>query len=333
MRARETRSRQAAPWSAGAFALLLLAGVLNVLGPGVRPASAAGPVLTEFSVEAGRFTVGDPIVIHVIVEADQGTTLSLIPGSLPRAFALVQPSRVTSKDKGAGRAEFDLAITVAIFVAGDVDLPPLAISYKDAAGAGGEILTPARLVRVESVLPDSGQITPRDLKPQAAVEAPSSAGLVVPALIALGVAVVSGALFLRWRRQRLARSRQPAPVPTPVSVPEDRAREALDRAAVEFAGRGDQTAYYSAIGGTVRGYLTDRFGFPAFALTTSELHSQMVGRGVERWQARLVSGLLEECDAVVFAHYRPASGRTDADLTAAYEIVEIGRPQGEVARP
>jgi len=170
MHARETRSRQATPWSAGARALLLLAGVLNVLGSGVRPAAAAGPVLTEFSVEAGRFTVGDSIVIHVIVEADQGTTLSLIPGSLPQAFALVQPLRVTSKGKGAGRAEFDLTITVAIFVTGDIDLPPLAITYRDAAGDGGEILTPPRLVTVASVLPETGQILPRDLKPQAAVD-------------------------------------------------------------------------------------------------------------------------------------------------------------------
>ena len=65
----------------------------------------------------------------------------------------------------------------------------------------------------------------------------------------------------------------------------------------------------------------------AFAMTTRELGDQILNRGVDRWQARLVSGLLSQCDAVVFAGYRPALERADTDLTAAYEIVEMSRPQ------
>ena len=38
-----------------------------------------------------------------------------------------------------------------------------------------------------------------------------------------------------------------------------------------------------------------------------------------------MAGLLNQCDAVVFAQYRPAPDRADADLTAAYEIVEMSR--------
>jgi hypothetical protein len=52
----------------------------------------------------------------------------------------------------------------------------------------------------------------------------------------------------------------------------------------------------------------------------------MVRRGMDRWQARVVGGLLDQCDAVVYAHYRPAVERADADLTAAYEIIEMTRP-------
>jgi hypothetical protein len=55
----------------------------------------------------------------------------------------------------------------------------------------------------------------------------------------------------------------------------------------------------------------------------------MSRRGHDRWQARLVGGLLSQCDAVVYAHYRPAGGRADADLTAAYEIVEMSRPEDD----
>ncbi len=111
--------------------------------------------------------------------------------------------------------------------------------------------------------------------------------------------------------------------------PEDAARRALDGAGSRFGADGDFAAYYGVLASTVRDYLTYRFGFPAFALTTVELQGQMVFRGMDRWQARLVGGLLSQCDAVMFAHYRPAGERADADLTAAYEIIEMSRPLPE----
>ena len=97
----------------------------------------------------------------------------------------------------------------------------------------------------------------------------------------------------------------------------------LDKAGAAFAQDADYVAYYSTLANTLREYLTARFGFPAFALTTTEMQDQMVRRGMDRWQARIVGGLLNQCDAVVYARYRPAAERADADLTAAYEIVEM----------
>ncbi len=115
------------------------------------------------------------------------------------------------------------------------------------------------------------------------------------------------------------------PEPEPLG-PEDAARRALDVAGAGFVADGDYEAYYGRLSTTVRNYLTQRFEFPAFALTTLELQARMTSRGMDRWQARLAGGLLDQCDAVVFARYRPAAERADADLTAAYEIVEMSRP-------
>ena len=108
--------------------------------------------------------------------------------------------------------------------------------------------------------------------------------------------------------------------------PEDQARAALDRAGVEFAELRDHVSYYAAIALAIRDYLTERYGFPAFALTTGELDHEMQRRGIDRWQTRLVNGLLTQCDASVYARYSPALERADADLTSAYEIVEMNRP-------
>ena len=44
--------------------------------------------------------------------------------------------------------------------------------------------------------------------------------------------------------------------------------------------------------------------------------------GIDRFQGKLAGNLLEECDAVVYAGYRPAAERRHADLTMARELVE-----------
>ena len=74
---------------------------------------------------------------------------------------------------------------------------------------------------------------------------------------------------------------------------------------------------------------TERYGFHAFALTTTELRNEMNRRGIDRWQSRLIDGLLTQCDAAVYARYVPALERAGHDLTAAFEIVEMSRPQPE----
>ena len=60
------------------------------------------------------------------------------------------------------------------------------------------------------------------------------------------------------------------------------------------------------------------------------LERRMTGHGVDRWQARLVAGLLDRCDAAVYARRYPEPASADHDLTLAYEIVELGRPEVSV---
>ena len=98
------------------------------------------------------------------------------------------------------------------------------------------------------------------------------------------------------------------------------------QAGIAFREDGDYEAYYTALGVVVRKYLADRYDFPAYALTTRELESQMRDRGLDRWQIRVAGGLFTQCDSVVYARYRPATERAEHDLTAAYEIVEMSRP-------
>jgi hypothetical protein len=178
---------------------------------------------------------------------------------------------------------------------------------------------------VNSVLTPT-DLEPRDLKPQAVVGNPP-ATWIAQALIAaiVGVIVLVGAAM--WRRSVLRRRALYVPPPKPVVLgPEDYARDALDKAGIAFREDGDYEAYYTAIGNVVRKYLSERFEFPAFAMTTNELEHRMRDQGLDRWQIRVAGGLFTQCDSVVYARYRPAVERAEHDLTAAYEIVEMSRP-------
>ena len=295
-------------------------------------AIAAEPIVLDQKIEApDQLTVGDHFHYIVRVEADAGTNVFLAPGGLPDVLELAKTPTSTTRAKGNGRVEITINLELAAFVPGPLNIDPVQLRFRTRDGAGGDLKTQAVQLNVASVLPANGNVEARDLKPQAEIGTAPAVWI----LYAIGGAVaalflVSGLLF--WRRRVLkhrAAILEPGAEEEPLT-PEDKARGRLDRAGVGFAAAADYTAYYAAIAVTVRNYLTERYGFGAFALTTVELQNEMQRRGIDRWQARLVGGLLTQCDAAVYAGYRPAHERADADLTAAYEIVEMSRPQPPV---
>ncbi len=305
---------------------LALAAVLTAVALTQMAVYAAAPVVTGLTIEApDRLTVGDPFRIDVRLEADAGTRVVLAPGALPSTLSLTETPQTRTRALGGGRQALTLSLSDAAFAPREIAVPPLKLRYRGSDGLSGEVETPPARVSIASVLPAGEELAPRDLKPQAELPA-ATPGWLAPALggALLALVIGAGALFWLLRPQPVA---EPVVEPSPRQLsPEDRARRALDAVAAAAGGPPDAVPFYATIATTVRGYLTERHGFPAFALTTTELQEQMVARGMDRWQARIVAGLLNQCDAVVYAHYRPAAERADADLTAAYEIVEMSRP-------
>jgi hypothetical protein len=291
---------------------------------GVSPAYAAEPIISSIEVEAPeRLTVGDRVRFVIKVEADQGTTVALAPGGLHNVMAQTGRLEARSRNLDGDRVEITLTFEAAPFAPGDIQLPPIGLRFERPDGTQGDLFTPTTRLVVESVLPQSGEVDLRDLKPQAEIAAPSSVILEVLISLVVLLTIVLGLIVWRLRR-RVPAPVEPAVEPQALSA-EDRARLVLDEAA-QLLSSGEYVAFYSRLSSAVRNYLTERFGFPAFALTTTEMQDRMVRQGMDRWQARIVGGLLNQCDAVMFASYRPAPERADTDLTAAYEIIEMSRP-------
>ena len=136
---------------------------------------------------------------------------------------------------------------------------------------------------------------------------------------------MTASAFVEWKDVTKAFGARPHPaafVPAPLA-PHDEARAQLDTLAASDAAHADPPAYYATMAAIIRQYLSARFGFAAYAMTRRELERDMAGAGIDRWPARLTANLLEQCDAVEYAAFRPPPERVDADLTAAYEIVGL----------
>jgi hypothetical protein len=169
---------------------------------------------------------------------------------------------------------------------------------------------------VAATLPEGAPI---ELSPLAGPQgiAGGESPLLRPAVGLGAVAAVAAAIGATWLGAGWWRRR-----PRPETLEPRPQRPAYDLSDAEGAIEHDPVRAYRALALAVRSVLAGRYGFPAGALTTGELQARMERAGVDRWEARLVSGLLEECDAVVYAGYRPAAERRRADLTMAREIVE-----------
>ena len=326
------RQHSRAPGHKGIRVLLVLIVILVSLSVGgfVSPAAAMtqSPVNLTAAIDRNTVTVGDRIRVTVTLTlpADAQADLAALEqqfGDLELLLVgLTQDTLLPD-----GRREVKASYEVAAFRTGATQVPPLTAPVRL---AGGENLAPVTAplpVTVQSVIPPGENPTDvRDLKPQ--MSFPIVSGI-SPRKVALIVAAVALALaatliLLRWlRRPRAVVTPLPVTPPSPETV----ARAELDRiAGLGLLEKGDLKQFHALLAACIRRYLTARYNFPAFALTTTELRRYMEDFGVGRWQARLVGGLLTESDAVNFAQYVPARTRCEANLEMAYQIVDAGEP-------
>src|SRR5581483_10957636 len=275
----------------------------------------------SIGVDRTRVTVGDPINLTVTIRHQQGVLI--LTTSLDDQLGQFEPlsSEPPQERTVNGAQELRLQYKVAVYHTGTIALPQFTIAYALPDGTTGTIQTQtAQPITVQSILPPGA--TPVDiqgLKPQESLPVPASQQLLwlagIAGIAAAAVLLVAGGVWL-WRRRG-------RPVVAPAPSHAALARAELDRImALNLVRQGELSQHYRLIAACIRRYLTERFGFPAVALTSGELSGGMEAHGVERWPARLISGLLSECDAVAYARYLPAPARIEADNAMAYEIID-----------
>lgn len=303
------------------------------------PAVVFAQAQATLEVTAGRtrVTAGDRIEVMVVLRLAEaarprlddlqqqfGPDLDVLLIGLPEERAL-----------NNGLKEIRVRYELAGFIPGLYQIPAITIEFTGPDDSGGAVTSAPIAIVIESVLPPNTD-TPdvRDLLPQIELpyrEAVSTRTIVL--VIVFIVAVALAAALAGWWLIERARRAGRVPVAAVAESPaEGRARAELDRiSGLGLLEQGDIKMLHALLAECVRRYLSERFGFPAFALTTAELRARMEQQGISRWQARLVTGLLSECDAVQYAQYAPARARSESNISMAYEIIEMTREPAEQA--
>lgn len=309
---------------------LLLAAVMILLGSLLPARALAGPLLddpirVDVALEPATVKLGDQTRIRVTVTHTGNMQLQFPDAAAMQATGL----DVIRMAPGAGSRSLDGTQTsvtdyvVAGFAPKVYDLPDVTVNYQLADGSQGKVtVQPVVRLTVESVLANLPNPSLRDIRPPIAI--PQPPGLLARPLALAALTTSLLLLALLFLRRALMRRRPGRAVPLDHLSPEEAVRVRLKNASEHLKGfRPDYAAFYTELSVAVREYLERRTTLAALSSTTRELRRDMELRGTDRWHARIILGLLDECDAVKWAHYVPDPARADRALTMAYEIVDL----------
>lgn len=300
-------------------AAMLIAALTVVLAWPVRTVGAQEPAIVSVSAEPARATVGDRIAVTAVVAHAAATVIEAADPSFGRLELLAEYPPVTTDD-GSGRATTTLRWDVAAFETGAIEAPPIELRYSGPDESGVLITGPLSVTIVPVTAPED--VTLQPLKPQLEIpEAPPPP--VVPASVVAAMLLFTLAGYWLVRQAIATRPLAPARPPASRPRPEDIARRRLTALGDAGLAERDPREYYARLATIVRRYLSDRYGFPAYAMTRSEIEGGMAAAGVDRWPAHLTANLIEQADAAQFAGFEPALERRRGDLAAAFEIVQL----------
>ncbi len=314
----------------GAVVLLLTVAAAGAASTSAQTPGAPMHVTTTVEPEEPR--LGE--LVHVVVQvAHPADRVVVMTRGIERSdtLELISAAAPVNAIDSAGQTT-TFSFVVQPFALGAIDPGTVELQALTEDGASEELVAALPVITVPSTIAAGASLRP--LKPQATVAGAPPAWLRPAIYAAIGVLVLAGSgILVRTVRGRRANRAAVALVPLPATA-EDEARLLLDAMrARDLLAVPDLETFYGQLSSITRGYLEERFDFRATALTRRELERRMAAEGLDRWQTRLVAGLLERCDAAVYARVYPPLASADHDLTVAYEIIELARPQHPEAVP
>jgi len=304
----------------------------SAAAPGRAAATAGKPVTVTLAVDRRAVTVGDPITLTLTVHRPKAVeVVSFDPDRSLDALTLLDRKEGSPRVLPDGSVEEIRTLTLAAYETGHKEIPAIAVVYRDASGHEGRVSTEPVGIDIASVL-TAGQTEPADIKPPASMPARA-----IWPWVAAAALLLLAAAWLLWRRRRRAAAPEAAPAPVvPKRPAHEIAYEELERLlASDRLARGAIKEFYIELAEIVRRYLEACYGIDTFERTTGEIVEALRAARAAVKAIAMASDLLQACDLVKFAKYRPESEETRRAVEAAYRLVDETRqataPQGEIA--
>ncbi len=283
--------------------VLLVAGLLLLAFGSI--AAADGPVNVAATVDKRGITIGDPIVLSVVVEVDAGyqITDSGVGRSMDEFEVLeATPPQVTRITNGRTRYTFRYRITA--FRVGNLVFPQINVAYQSPAGVPGVVPTAEIPVVVTSVI-QPGEATDeiKPAKPQLRLPtaAPQIPQLAIQVALVVVVLVMLALIIWQTRRAAARRRAKDAEMDEVLLTPAQRAMAELNRvASLGLPEKGRYAEHYALLSKALRGYVRDRFGLSANERTPRELREDMLRAGVDRTEIATIYEILKEGESARF---------------------------------
>jgi hypothetical protein len=327
-----TRTAVRAPAAAAVVAVVaVVAAIAAVMiaarDVGARAVRAAdgqspGPARLVVTADTTPVTVGEPLVVRVVVHLPPGAELR---DAVPRLRTpLADGVRLVAVDslRRASGTDAMASLRVVFFRPGATEIPALVVSYRPAPNAPVDSLVGAsRPVVVRRIVPPTTG-TLRDIKDIEAAPISLETAAAIAGVFVVSVAgIVVGIMLSRRRRARAAAAGGGA-MPAALPGPYERAVAQLaEIAAADWATRGDAARHYAQTTDVLRQYLEDAHQVPARECTTPELLLAMPPALSSPSLRDAARALLDRADLVKFARLTPAPASAVSFLADARALL------------
>ena len=280
---------------------IILVSLLLVAFSGV--AAADGPVAATASLDKRGITIGDPLQLTLVVEADAGYQIT--DNGIARnmgEFEVLDAQKPEVTRLANGRTRFTFKYRISAFRVGDLVFPAINVAYQSVSGTPGVAPTTEMPVLVTSVIqPGESTDDIKPLKPQLRV--PGAAPQIPAIAIQVGLAIVVLLMLALIVRQTLRRARAVPVVAADDAqlTPAQRAMAELNRVAtLGLPEKGRYGEHYALVSKALRSYVGDRFGLAATERTPRELREDMLRAGVDRTEVATIYEILREGEVARF---------------------------------
>jgi len=309
-------ANQAWASDAGGAAEATDAGAAVLVGDPDAPTVAA-------NVDRAEAHVGDQIRLGVVTVAKTGVPVNL-PGTFDLGpFSLLGRGETSEQNLGDGRIRREFVLKIAAYEPGELQLPPIDVTYLGPAGEVKTVRTGAVAIKIASLIANEPEPALKDAATPVSVMEENRLPLYIGgAVLAAGL----GALitFFIVRKLRGRRGERPGPPPRPAH---EIALERLDRlGALGFLENADNRPFYFAVSEVIRDYLGGRYGFDSLEMTTDELIVELRRQAGREMILGEIQGWLSACDLVKFAKISPTASEARGALESAIRIVTATRP-------